>query len=147
MRSADPRRIKRRHGNPAHATGESINNAYSDQAGAMKISNVGHKLQPLPTSDGSGTTAANAAAVKVGMGCSLALYNNNAALATATFGDASVASQAAGAVQAGTKSVGIPLKPNEWTYLNSWNHEWLITSAATVLVFIIDDSTHASEQK
>lgn len=124
------------------------NNTYSDYSGGVKISDVGHRLIPIPTADGVGTTNASSA-INVGKGVSLAIYNNAGAAASVTTGPSSVTSLAIGvSVAAATpqiaQSVGIPCKPNDWTYINTYDHTHVVTSAATLLVYIIQDDTAVS---
>jgi len=142
MRNADPRKINRKHRTPNSSAGDALNRAYSDQAGALKTSDVGHKLEPIAdpnTAPGFTTNATTAR--KIGMGCTVAVWATSAS--TVTFGAAGVASLAAGVCSA-NGSVGIPLAANTWTYLNSFQHEWIIT-AASAMVFIVADDTYASD--
>jgi hypothetical protein len=85
----------------------------------------------------------NSAAVALpGKGRTVSVYNNNSAMATITFGDANVTSQAVGVTQTGTtSSVGIPCPPNAWTHLSAGDATHLITSAATLFVFLVEDDS------
>jgi hypothetical protein len=145
MRTADPRLLKRRHSGSNTDPGEIANNSYSEPAGATKISDVGHKLAPIqdPATTNGYTTDASSRR-KIGQGCSMAFYAT--AAGSVTFGDSTVTSLAAGVTDAGKLGfVGIPLAIG-WTYLNSWQHDWMITSAG-ILSFVVEDATYASLQK
>ena len=116
-------------------------NSYNDLAGAQKNLDVGPKLKPLTlgTTPTTYTTAANVAR-QLPKGTQLAIYNNGT-IASITFGvDNTVVSLAVGVTDA-NGHVGIPLKANDWTYLSLGKDSWFITSAATALVYIIDDHT------
>lgn len=115
-------------------------NSYNDPAGAQKNVDVGAKLKPIQIADMSWTTDATTAR-QVPAGTQLMVYNNAGAVGSVRFGqDSSVVSGAAGAVDA-NGNVAIPCKPNDWTLVASSTDTWVVTSAATLLVFIIDDHT------
>jgi hypothetical protein len=121
-------------------------NSYNDAAGSMKISNVGHKLNPIKISDTSYTTDASTRR-KVGKGVTIAIYNNigaPATVATITVGDVTVANGAAGAVQVSGINyfVTIPCQPNTWTYINTYDFDYIITDAATTLCFVVEDDSY-----
>ena len=135
---AKERKIK---GTKVRDSGDILNLQYNEKAGAEKNMDVGGALIPL-NAETTPTTAANAAAVAVGAGKTLALYNNAAAVASVTIGDSTVVSQAPGAVQAGKKWAGIPVPPNSWHRVSMGENTHIITSAATLLVFIVEDDTY-----
>lgn len=114
---------------------------YNEQSGAQKQVDVGPKLLPLDV--GTATPTTNATTIKTlgGMGKNIAVYNNAGAVGSITFGVAGQTSQAPGAVDLTTKAVGIPCPPNAWTYLSAGEATHVIASAATLLVFLIDDNT------
>ena len=116
------------------------NHSYNEAAGSVKASEVGHHLKPYSV-DGATFSTNFATRRPVGKGVTLAVYNNSAAVGSITIGDNTVTSQAPGAVQAGTNHVGIPVAPNSWLYLNTYMKDHVITSATTMLVFIIEDDT------
>lgn len=141
MSTSGPRKFIRNAETPTNDSGAVDNNTYNDQAGVRKVSDFGKALKPLLVG-GSYVTAINAAAVKIQMGSAIAIYNNSGSVASITFGsDNTVASLAPG-VTSVAGDVGIPLMPNSWTYLNNYNKEWAITSAASALVFLIEDDTN-----
>lgn len=122
------------------------NLTYNNSAGAQKNTEVGRKLVALGDGASGFTTNAAAAARKLpSKGRNLAVYNNAAAVGSITTGTNTPAltSQAPGAVLAGTegKSVGIACPPNDWTYIAAADHDWVIASAATLLVYLIEDDT------
>lgn len=125
------------------------NNEYNEASGAQKQIDVGPKLIPIPTPlTPFGVTVANAAAVPLpSKGRSVAIYNNAGVVGVVTFGDSTVTAQALGAVNAAQPtSVGIPCKPNDWTYLSAGDATHIITSAATLFVYLIEDDTSLVQQ-
>lgn len=118
---------------------------YNEQAGAQKNTEVGRKLLPLGDGAGGYKTNATVATKLPAKGKNLAVYNNAATAGVITLGTNTPAltSQALGAVLAGTdgQSVGIPCTPNDWTYIACGELDWVIASAATLFVFVIDDNT------
>ena len=116
---------------------------FNAPAGADKVISGGHHLLPIPT--GNTYTTAATTRIAVGKGVTLAIYNNTAGTLSATVGDITVTSQAVGAVQANTDFVGIALKPNDYTYLNTYNKDYVIVSAAGAIVYIVKDETNISQ--
>lgn len=117
---------------------------FSKSAGSKKVSEVGRHLLPIPyVSVGVivYTTDASTARALPNAGLCLAVYNNAGAVGSVTLGkDSSVAVLAPGVTDA-VGNVGIPCAPNSWTYIACDNQNWVKSSAATLLVFIIDDET------
>ena len=107
------------------------------RAGANKVLPVGPQLRtPAGATQVQGFTA-NTAALPLPPGTSLALFNNSATVAWVTMNKA-----ADGALVAPTGIANaIPLKPNDWTYLNMGENDQIQTSAATVGCYIIEDDT------
>lgn len=138
--------MKRSHINANFDPSSVSNDGYSTYAGAHKVSPVGHKLIPITTADGVGTTNATTSQ-NVGGGATLAIYNNSGSLGVVTTGGPTVTSLALGVSAASsdpaniTPSVGIPCMPNAWTYINTYDHTHVIVSAATLFVFVIKDDT------
>lgn len=121
---------------------------YNEKAGARKSLTVGPALIPLGDGAGSFTTNATTRKALPSAGSQLAIYNNAAAVASVTVGDVTVASQAPGAIQtSGTNVfVGVAIPANSWLYLSSAQWTYVIASAATVLVYLIDDPTYIVTQ-
>ena len=116
---------------------------YSDSAGSKKVSEVGRHLLPIPYVSGASIAyTTNCTTVRtVDPGKCLAVYNNSGSVASVTLGeDNTVTSLAAGVTDA-NGHVGIPCLPNAWTYIAMSTQNWVISSAATLLVFLIDDNT------
>lgn len=106
------------------------------RAGANKSLTVGPQLRtPAAATQVIGADFSTAASMPAGT--ALALYNNSGTVAWATMNKAA---DAAITTPAGI-STGIPLKPNDWTYLNMGENDQLKTSAASVGVYIIEDDT------
>lgn len=121
---------------------------YNEKAGAFKNSEVGRALIPLGDGAGGYTTNATAPKVLPSAGKNVAIYNNSAAVHSATVGDSSMTPQAAGTVQVTASGVfvGVPCPPNQWTYLAAAQWNWVATDSASLLVFIIDDATYIVTQ-
>ena len=132
-------------GNKTQDPSSISNFTYNEASGAQKNVEVGRKLLPLGDGASGFTTDATTARKLPLAGRNLAVYNNAGAVGSITLGTNTPAlvSQAPGAVQASTdgQSVGIPCTPNDWTYIAAGELDWVIASAATLLVFLIDDDT------
>lgn len=126
------------------------NLTYNEAAGAQKNTEVGRKLLPLPDGASGYTTNATTAKKLPKKGANLAIYNNAAAVGSITLGTNTPAlvSQAAGVVQASTdgQSVGIACTPNDWTYIACGELDWVVASAATLLVYLIEDNTSIKQE-
>jgi len=123
---------------------------YNEAAGAQKNTEVGRHLMPIQTSSTTWTTDATTARKLPSKGRNLAVYNNAGAVGSITLGDATYppTSQAPGAVQASTegRNVGIACPPNDWTYIACGDQDQVIASAATLLVYLIDDPTSVIQE-
>jgi hypothetical protein len=123
---------------------------FNPAAGSKKVSEVGRALLPLKYVN-SGTvtytTDASTARRLDFAGQCLAVYNNANAVGSITLGSGNSAptSLGVGATDA-NGNVGIPCAPNAWTYIACNNKNWVISSAATLLVFLIDDETNIKQE-
>lgn len=118
---------------------------YNEAAGAQKNMDAGHHLVPMNVNATTFTTDATTAR-SVGMGKTLAIYNNSATVQAATLGDdAAMTALAVGAVDA-AGNVGIPCQPNTWTYIATNNRQFVRTSNASLLVMIVKDDTSITNQ-
>ncbi|NJO48122.1 MAG: hypothetical protein HC840_00235 [Leptolyngbyaceae cyanobacterium RM2_2_4] len=126
------------------------NLTYNEQSGAQKNAEVGRKLLALPDGASGHTTNATTSKKLPKKGANLAVYNNAGAVGSITLGTntPTLTSQAPGAVLAGTdgQSVGIACPPNDWTYIACGDLDWVIASAATLLVYLIDDATSIKQE-
>lgn len=126
------------------------NFTYNEASGAQKNTEVGRKLLPLPDGAGDYTTNATTAKKLPKKGANLAVYNNAGAVGSVTLGTntPTLTSQALGAVLTGTdgQSVGIACAANSWTYIACGELDWVIASAATLLVYLIDDNTSIKQE-
>lgn len=131
-------------GNKIQDPSSIANLEYSNSSGSKKVSEVGRRLLPLKYISGgvvAYTTNATTAKVLDTAGKNLAVYNNAGSIGSITLGtDNSVAVLASGVTDA-SGHVGIPCMPNDWTYIACDSQNWVISSAATLLVFLIDDET------
>lgn len=123
---------------------------YNEPSGAQKNIEVGRHLKPIKIDAATWSTDATAARRLESYGVNLAVYNNAGAVGSVTLGDDTYVptSQAPGAVQAGTegRNVGIACPPNAWTYIACADQNQVIASAATLLVYIIDDPTTIKQE-
>lgn len=127
----------------AHTTDPNaiVNQAYNDQAGAEKNISVGPHLVALKSSATAYTTDASTARALPKKGCNLAIYNNAGTVGAITLGDDSTVVALAAGVCDAAGNVGIPCPPNDWSYISCFDRQWIKTTAATLMVFIIDDDS------
>lgn len=115
---------------------------FNEKSGAQKNAEVGRHLVPLKSNATTYTTDASTARTLPSKGKNLAVYNNAGAVGSITLGeDATVTSLAVGVTDS-NGHVGIPCKANDWTYIACGEKQSVISSAATLLVFLIDDDTY-----
>jgi hypothetical protein len=117
---------------------------YSQAVGAIKTSENGRHLLPLPAPGvGTGyTTTPTAAYALPSAGRNLAVYNSTGTAGSITFGnDNTVTALAAGTTDSSGR-VGLPCPPNSWSYFASGFQNWVISSASTLYVFLINDQTN-----
>jgi hypothetical protein len=133
---------KKRQGNKVNYDSQTAaSNTYNDYAGAQKNISVGPVLQPIRVGDAPGWSCDASTVKELPPGTQLAIYNNAGAVGSVTFGKlASVASAAPGTVDA-DGSPSIACKPNDWTYACCGERTFVITSANTLLVYVIQDHT------
>jgi hypothetical protein len=121
--------------------GQIVNHSYNQAAGAQKNIEVGKHLVPLKSDATTYTTDASTARALPSKGRNLAIYNNAGTVGVVTLGDsAGMAALTIGATDA-DGNVGIPCKPNDWTYIACNEKQFVKTSAATLFVFLIEDDT------
>lgn len=122
---------------------------YNPASGGQKSLTVGPRLLPIPiVTAGSATYTTNVttATALPTKGMNLAIYNNSGTAASITVGqDSTVTSQAIGASDT-NGNVGVALPANAWSYLSPGNNQWIIASAATVIVYIIEDPTSIQQE-
>ena len=141
-----PKNMRNVPGPQSYDQGTIQNNQYNEAAGSQKNSEVGRHLLPIPTSANTFTTNATTIKVLPRKGLNLAVYNNAGAIGSITLGeDAAQALLAAGVTDA-SGHVGIPCSPGQWTYIACSTQQWVIASAATLLVFIIDDNSSIKQE-
>lgn len=138
--------IKKRNfpGNMTQDLGAIGNLTYSNPSGAEKITEVGRHLIPLPTpGTGTGytTDVSSAAYALPSAGRNLAVYNNSGSVGSITFGSASTVASLAVGVTDSSGNVGLPCMPNSWSYFASGYSNYVISSASTLLVFLINDDS------
>jgi hypothetical protein len=121
---------------------------YNERSGARKSTEVGRALLPLGNGAGGFTTDASTKRVLPSAGMNLAIYNNSGSVGSVTVGDNTVTAQSAGAVQiSGANAfVGVPVPPNSWLYLAAGQWNYVVSTASTLLTYIIDDPTYIIAQ-
>jgi len=114
---------------------------YNLSSGAFKNVNIGPKLKPLQSDATTYTTNATTAIDLGQPGKQLAVYNNAGAIGSVTTSSSVIANLAAGATDA-SGHVGIACPPNSWTYISMGDDVYVISSAATLLVYMIEDDSY-----
>lgn len=117
---------------------------YNPASGGQKSLAVGPRLLPVQIASGY-TTNASAGLVLPFLGANLALYNNSGSVASAVISKTAVSILAAGVTDS-SGNVGVACPPNSWTYLSTAYNQYIITSAATLLVYIIEDPTRIAQE-
>jgi hypothetical protein len=109
-------------------------------SGAKKTLAVGPRLLPIQIAGGYTTNASGTAVALPFIGANLAIYNNAGAVGSIVIGGSTITTLAPGVTDA-SGNVGVACPPNAWTYLSTSFNQYVITSAATLLVYIIEDPT------
>lgn len=123
---------------------------HNPATGAEKNINVGAHLVPIPKVSGgilSYTTNVSAAPqVLPTLGKALAIYNNSGSLGAITLGEDNTITALAAGVTDATGHVGIPCPANSWTHISCGIQNWVISTASTMLVFMVDDDTSIKQE-
>jgi hypothetical protein len=123
-----------------------VNVNYNEASGGTKALQVGPFLKPIEIGTNSYTTDATTPR-SLRKGTMLAIYNNSANLESITLGDTSgIVSLAVGVTDA-NGNVGIPMRPNDWTYINTYDKQWVVASSSNLKVFIMEDESYISNYK
>jgi hypothetical protein len=118
---------------------------YNPAAGAQKTLSVGPRLIPINIGLNSWTTNATTARY-LQPGTTLYVYNNAATAGTVNVGTSNaITSLALGVVDA-NGNVGIACAPNAYTPISMGLNQWIIASAATLFVYLVEDPTHFIQQ-
>jgi hypothetical protein len=117
---------------------------YNPASGGQKALIVGPRLLPIPIAGGWTTTPTAATALPY-LGANIAVYNNASAVGSIVIGGSTIVTLAPGVVD-GSGNVGVACPPNAWTYLSMSNNQYVITSAATLLVYIMEDPTRIAQE-
>ena len=114
---------------------------YNVSSGAFKNVNIGPKLNPLRP-DGTSYTTNATTAINLGQpGKQLAVYNNAGTVGSITVSPTAIASLAVGVTDV-NGNVGVACPPNAWTYISMGDDVFVIASAATLLVYEIEDDSY-----
>lgn len=119
--------------------------SFNHESGAQKNMEMGHHLVPIPTGISSFTTNITALRALPKKGLTLAIFNDGAATASVTTGDSTTTSLAIGVTDAAGR-VGIPLPSKQWTYIATYEDQYVIGSAATLYAMIVQDGTSIGTQ-
>lgn len=122
---------------------------YNPASGGQKSLIVGPRFLPIPIVTAGAqaykTNVTSATALPY-LGAILAVYNNAATAGSVTVGqDSTVTSQAIG-VSDTAGNVGVACAPNAYTYVSMGSNQWIIGSAATLIVYIIEDPTRIAQE-
>jgi hypothetical protein len=116
---------------------------YNNASGARKSIQMGQHLLPLPVpgvGNGYTTTPTDAYALP-SAGRSLAIYNSTGTVGSITFGtDDTVTALAAGTTDSSGR-VGLACPPNAWIQFSAGYSNWVISSASTLYVYLINDES------
>lgn len=113
---------------------------YNPSSGGQKSLIVGPRLLPIPTSATTWTTTPTTRTALPLLGLNIAVYNNAGAVGSIVIGGSTIVTLAPGVTDA-SGNVGVPCPPNAWTYFSMGYNQYVITSAATLLVYIMEDPT------
>lgn len=111
---------------------------FNETAGSNKVMNSGPQMLAKPGDD-SVAAYDFSAGTAIGNGVSLWIYNSSGSVAFINFGKTALPAAPT------SLATGIPLKPNDWTFLNTGEYNYIRTSAATVGVYMIKDDTTLTE--
>ena len=112
---------------------------YNPASGAQKSLTVGPRLLPIQIAGGY-TTNTSGGIILPEYGMNLAIYNNAGTVGSITAGTGTLTALAVGVTDS-NGNVGVACPPNAWSYLSMGYNRQIITSATTLLVYIIEDPT------
>lgn len=119
---------------------------YNPASGGQKSLTVGPRLVPIPAPGNTYTTNVSAAPTPLpALGGLIAVYNNAGTAGSITIGGPAITALAIGATDA-AGNVGVACPPNAWTYLAMSNNLYVISSAATLITYIIEDPTFFAQE-
>ena len=115
--------------------------SYNDYAGAKKVVPAGHFYESRPISDIAWSLDASAG-LQVGKGVIVACFNSAAVVHSVAIGDSTLLA----AIPVGTVDlvgrVGIAIAPYSWTYINTYDQDWIFTDNNAVFCYIVADDTY-----
>jgi len=117
---------------------------YNPASGAEKVLPVGPRLIPIQVS-GGWTTNVSAGVIIPYLGANIAVYNNSGTAGAVTISPATTTAQVIGGVDA-NGNVGVACPANAWTYLSMGYNQYIISTAATLITYIIEDPTSMIQQ-
>lgn len=105
--------------------------------GSKKVTEVGPAFQLPPGAASVTPRDASTAVTQYPLGANLMIYNNSASVAWI-----GMAPLSADVPAAPGPTNAIPLKPADWTRISLGLNHFVKTSAATALIYILDDQTN-----
>ena len=124
---------------------DAVSLEYNPASGGQKSLIVGPRLIPIQISSGYTTNVTAATAIPY-LGACLAIYNNSGTAGAVTVGQSSAVTSQAIGVSDANGNVGVACAPNSYTYVSMGNNQWIIGSAATLIVYVIEDPTRFNQQ-
>jgi hypothetical protein len=119
--------------------------SFNHEVGAQKNMEMGHHLVPIPLSATSFTTNITALTPLPKKGLTLAIYNDAGSTASVVIGDASTTILAHGVADSSGR-VGIPIASKTWTYIATYDKQFVIGNSANLFAYIVQDGTHIGTQ-
>ena len=113
---------------------------YNPASGGQKSLPVGPRFLPIPIASGYTTTPTTTTALPF-LGLTLYVYNNAGTAGSVTIGKVSTITSQAIGVSDASGNVGIACPPNAYTPISMGDNRYIITSAATLIVYIVEDPT------
>lgn len=118
---------------------------YNPASGGEKSLIVGPRLIPIQVASGYTTNVSSVTALPY-LGALLAIYNNSGTAGSVTTGKNNTITALAIGVTDSNGNVGVACPPNTYTYLSMGNNQWIISTASTLIVYIIEDPTKIAQE-
>jgi hypothetical protein len=114
-------------------------------SGGRKSLTVGPRLLPIPAPAGTWTVTPTTLTPLPKLGLNIAIYNNSGSVGTIVIGGNAITTLTPGQIDS-SGNVGVPCPPNAWSYLSMGYNQYVITSASTLLVYIMEDPTWIAQE-
>lgn len=120
-------------------------NIYNEAVGAQKNMEMGHHLVPI-LENGVYKTNITTVTPIPSRGVTLAVYNNSNTVGSVTLGMTNTITALGVGVTDSNGNVGIACKPNDWTYIATYDKHYMIGSSANLIVYVVYDETRITSQ-